>query len=229
MSKTNSTIYVWDPLIRIGHWSLVVAFILAYLTEDEFLNIHVWAGYVIGCVLIIRIIWGFTGTKYARFKNFAYPPKQVYGYIKSIIKNEKTARFIGHNPAGGAMIFTLLTSLIITTHSGLMVYAYEEQAGPLKFWVTDSLPIKPISTAYAHDDENETNSKHNDYYEKEEKHSHYEESEDFWEELHEFFANFTLALIVLHICGVILSSQLHRENLAKAMITGRKKQLDQTE
>jgi cytochrome b len=48
-------------------------------------------------------------------------------------------------------------------------------------------------------------------------------SGDWMEEVHEFLANFTVLLIVAHVCGVIVSSLLERENLAKAMITGRKK------
>lgn len=52
---------VWDPVVRIGHWTLVAAFAVAYLTEDDLLSVHVWAGYVIGIILVIRLAWGFVG------------------------------------------------------------------------------------------------------------------------------------------------------------------------
>lgn len=57
--KTN-IVRVWDPLVRVGHWGLVIAFISAYLSGDELKQIHLWAGYTITIILIVRIIWGLT-------------------------------------------------------------------------------------------------------------------------------------------------------------------------
>jgi cytochrome b len=46
------------------------------------------------------------------------------------------------------------------------------------------------------------------------------------EKVHEALANVTVALIALHILGVIVVSFEHKENLVKAMITGMKRKLD---
>ena len=58
MNDEKSTIKVWDPFVRIGHWTLVIAFFIAYLTEDDFMSLHVWAGYVVAGVVVFRIFGG---------------------------------------------------------------------------------------------------------------------------------------------------------------------------
>jgi hypothetical protein len=58
MNETAPLVRVWDPLVRVGHWILVIAFFVAYFTEDDLLGVHVWAGYVVCIVLVVRILWG---------------------------------------------------------------------------------------------------------------------------------------------------------------------------
>jgi len=126
----NNTIKVWDLPVRIFHWLLVVAFSIAFITEDDFLSIHVWAGYFIAGLLVFRLLWGFIGGEYARFSNFLCSPSDSVAYLKNMFL-DKPKRYIGHNPAGSAMIIFLLVSLIITTVTGFAVYGAEENAGPL--------------------------------------------------------------------------------------------------
>ena len=178
---------VWDPLVRLFHWSLVSAFFIAYFTEDDLLDLHVYAGYLIGGLLVFRLLWGFVGSRHARFSDFVKSPAEVIAYLKSIFTLHPK-RYLGHNPAGGAMVIALLVSLVMVTVSGIALYGIEESAGPLaaslsgagEFW------------------------------------------EDVVEEVHEFFANFTVLLVVLHVAGVLLAGLQHKENLVKSMIHGRK-------
>jgi len=112
------------------------------------------------------------------------------------------------------MIVAILLALSGTVYSGLILYAIEEDAGPLAGVVMNRLDVPDdvslTSAAYADNEVTET--------------EHGEDSrEEFWEEIHEFLANFTLLLVVIHVLGVLGSSFLHKENLVRAMFTGRKR------
>ena len=222
--NTTTMIKVWDPLVRVGHWILVTGFFLAYFTEaeDETLSVHVWAGYIVAAGVLIRIAWGFIGSRHARFVDFIFSPRTTIVYLRNLILGS-ARRYLGHSPAGAAMIFLLFISLTAITWSGLMVYAYEEQAGPLVGFVAESKAVSPtwtlISTTRADNDEYEEE----EHKGKEDSSSNFEDREEYWEELHEFFANFTLFLVILHVGGVLLASFVHRENLVASMLTGRKR------
>lgn len=191
MSNTSPLIKVWDPFVRIFHWSLVLAFIIAYISEEDFLFIHTFAGYTVLALILLRIVWGIIGTRHARFSDFVYSPQNIKQFIKETL-SLRAKRYLGHNPAGGAMVILLLISLLMTTLTGLAVYGAEEHAGPMAGW-------------FSH-------------------------SNGFWgkafEEIHEFFANFTLFLVFVHVAGVIVESLIHKENLVKSMIDGMKKTSD---
>jgi cytochrome b len=131
----ESSLNVWDPLVRIGHWTLVSAFLTAYFVGDDFLSVHVWAGYVIGAVVCFRLVWGFVGSRHARFSDFVRSPAAAIKYVLSLAQH-KSKRYIGHNPAGGLMILTLLTFLLCAVISGVVLYGMEEGAGPLAAWVS---------------------------------------------------------------------------------------------
>jgi len=90
----SSQIRVWDPLVRFFHWSLVSAFFIAFVIEENVLTMHIWAGYLILMLISIRIVWGFIGTHYARFSNFLYPPKVIKAEQGSF--NEHEIRIPGY-------------------------------------------------------------------------------------------------------------------------------------
>ena len=207
MQSQNAKIRVWDPLVRIGHWTLVAAFFTAYFTAEELEDVHVWAGYWVGGYVIVRIFWGFVGTKYARFTNFVRGPRAVFGYLASFFAKPHK-RYLGHNPAGGAMIVALLLSLAATAFTGLMVEAAAENEGPLVSWFGS-----PASTAAGssvmHEGSTERVEAKNP-------------TAHAYEEAHEVFANLSLGLVILHILGVLAGVFIHRENLIGAMITGDK-------
>lgn len=206
---------VWDPLVRIFHWSLVVAFTVAYLSGEESedaLDLHVWAGYAVLGLILVRIVWGVVGTRHARFTDLVYRPSTVLGYLRDLITH-RARRYLGHNPLGGAMTVALLLSLLAATVSGLALYAVEENAGPLAGLVTGAgQPVAQTADRHDHATGHDNEEGGED-----------DEGEELLEEVHELFSNFTLFLVFLHIGGVVVSSLVHKENLPRAMITGRKR------
>ncbi|MEF8721178.1 MAG: cytochrome b/b6 domain-containing protein [Candidatus Accumulibacter phosphatis] len=192
---------VWDPLLRLFHWTLLGSFCAAWFSEDELFEsvqdrlsgeylqeVHVWAGYAIAALLLFRLLWGFVGPRYARFRDFVHRPGETLAYLKAVLA-WRAPRHLGHNPAGGAMIIVLLLSLSVTVVSGLALYAADKGLGPL----AGLLVAASDGTI------------------------------DAIKGTHELATHFTLLLVVGHLIGVVWESLLHRENLVRAMITGRKR------
>jgi cytochrome b len=123
-------VHVWDPAVRLFHWSLAASFAIAYTVEDDFLTLHVWAGYAVVVLVAFRIVWGFCGPEHARWSSFVKDPAETVSYLLDEVRFE-ARRFIGHNPAGGAMAVALLISAVLTSIAGLSLYATQELSGPL--------------------------------------------------------------------------------------------------
>ena len=211
--RTQKTIDVWDSFIRIFHWALAGFFIISYATGDEESWLHIWSGYAIVILLLSRIIWGFIGSKHARFSDFVYSKAEMIAYAKGMMTG-RAKRYIGHNPLGGLMVVVLLASLLLTTSTGMMLYGAEEGKGPLAGVMAQQSTVQLpqiISTAQADDD----HKSHDGSAKKDDEH-------EFLEETHEFFANFTLFLVMVHLLGVFVESVFHRESLVKAMLSGKK-------
>jgi cytochrome b len=126
----SNMVRVWDPLVRLFHWSLAGSFTVAFVTEDDLLALHVWAGYLILGLIVIRVLWGFVGPCYARWSDFIKEPDEIMAYLKYAVRF-RAPRYLGHNPAGGAMVVALLMSLIATGFTGLAVYGAQELSGPM--------------------------------------------------------------------------------------------------
>jgi len=105
-----ASVKVWDPLVRLFHWSLVLSFAVAWLSADAWDALHIWAGYAAGGLIVLRLLWGLLGPHYARFSQFVRRPDSVLGYLKEIATGRER-RYLGHNPAGGAMVILLMISM----------------------------------------------------------------------------------------------------------------------
>ena len=200
-SRPTDAVRVWDTVVRVGHWALVLLFVVAYLSGEEESLLHVYAGYGVLGIVVFRILWGVVGTRHARFTDFVYGRAETLRYLKSILAL-RPIHYLGHNPLGGWMIVALLISLLAVNWSGMELYGVQGH-GPLAGGAATLL-------APAHADDDEAGS----------------ERESVWEEIHEVLANLAVVLVLLHIAGVVSSSLVHRENLVRAMITGNKRARD---
>nr|WP_319799917.1 cytochrome b/b6 domain-containing protein [Mesorhizobium sp. PAMC28654] len=171
---------VWDRVVRSFHWALVISFVTAWLTSHSSEDIHHWAGYASAALVAMRLLWGILGTPYARFSQFVRDPGTVLRYLSALLSGRE-ARYIGHNPAGGAMVIVLIAAMGSTALTGWLMTTDAYFGVP---WV---------------------------------------------EAAHSVAAHGLLMLVFLHISGVALASFRHRENLARAMVTGRKRKAERTD
>jgi cytochrome b len=192
---------VWDPLVRIGHWVLLTAVAIALITRGEPELLHQGAGYVIAAYVVWRVVWGIAGPERARFETFVRSPLDALRYLADLVSGQ-AKRHVGHSPAGGWMVIALLIALSGTVATGL---AMEKRVA-----------IPAIMAPLVANDAGETA-------EFGEAAEAGEREESPWDDIHEAFANLVLALSLLHVAGVVLASFAHRENLARAMVDGRKR------
>ncbi|ANY84750.1 hypothetical protein BB934_42150 (plasmid) [Microvirga ossetica] len=191
---TLAKIQVWDPLIRTIHWLLAAAVLLNWFTDSP-LWLHTWSGYLAAALVASRVMWGFIGPENARFGRFVRGTSAVFDYVAGLVR-VSSRRYVGHSPAGGAMIVALLIMIAATTGTGMASLAAMEGRGPLSAVVERIPPPRTLGQR---------------------------RPSPLIREVHEVLANVTLALVVLHVAGVVLASCVHRENLVMAMITGRKR------
>lgn len=118
--ELSAMVRVWDPLVRVFHWSLVAAFAISWITADEWKSAHVLAGYAVVVLIGFRIVWGFVGPRRARFADFLFRPATVLSFLFDSLKM-RAKRHLGHNPAGGAMVIALLALLGVISVSGIMM------------------------------------------------------------------------------------------------------------
>lgn len=171
-------ILVWDLPVRLFHWLLSAGFaaalLLATLASDDgpVFPLHMIIGLVLAFMVVLRIVWGFIGTHYARFRSFLFGPFETTAYLRSAARREGGRHYTGHNPGASWAIYAMLALILGTGITGWMS---AQGAG------------------------------------------------DALEELHELLAWSTVAVVAIHVLGVIAHVVMRRENVVLAMISGRKR------
>lgn len=179
------SVRVWDVPTRVFHWTLAAAFAGEWLTRDgRYFNLHEFLGYAIGSLVAFRILWGFAGTRWARFASFPLSASAAWRYLRGLARRSPEPH-VGHNPAGSWAIYALLLLAAVQVVTGIVALGAEKRLGPLAGLFS-----------YA--------------------------TGDVAHELHEALAWAMLAVVALHVAGVVVGSLVERENLVGSMLSGRK-------
>ncbi len=117
LEKSKRSVAVWDPLVRIVHWSLVTGIAVTWLTTEGPSVVHDTVGYAVLALVALRLVWGFVGPEKARFVRFVRTPLATLDYAKRLLRGTEP-RHIGHNPLGGWMIVALLATAFAAAVTG---------------------------------------------------------------------------------------------------------------
>jgi len=190
---------VWDLALRLFHWSLVISFALAaytgFLGRRNLLDFHIIGGVAAGALITFRVIWGWLGPTYARFRSFPLSPRAMKQHVDEILAEYRSGKAgstksrhgaeLGHNPLGAAMVYALLLFIALTVLSGVVLLGGAVKQGPLAFLVTWDVA-------------------------------------GLTRDIHQALAIALLCMVGAHLAGVIFESRRESINLAASMVTGLK-------
>lgn len=170
----SRTVAVWDLPLRLWHWALAVSILAAWFTPTVYDGLHRIVGYTVLVLLAFRLVWGFSGSRYSRFRMVGARLRAAPRYLWNL-RRGMTGRYIGLNPAGTLMLVALLLAIAVSAITGAMSVTATFFG---VWWIEDT---------------------------------------------HAVASDAVIVLVVLHVLGVVLMGLLQRENLIRAMITGRKR------
>ena len=129
ITASQQQVKVWDILVRFTHWAVAAGVIANLAFTEDGGQIHEYVGYTVVALVVIRLLWGFVGTKYARFSDFFPTPKRVKSHLNELkaqhVNNQSVkTEHLGHNPLGALMMFALWGAII---GLGLTGYLMESQ------------------------------------------------------------------------------------------------------
>jgi cytochrome b len=116
---TKQTVLVWDPWVRILHWALMFAFVVAWQSPTRSDLIHEWSGYACLGIVAARLVWGFAAQGPTQFSAFIRSPGATWAYAKALLRGQ-APRHLGHNPLGGYMIVAMLAAMLVVGVTGWM-------------------------------------------------------------------------------------------------------------
>ena len=118
-ATTTERIHVWDRFVRVFHWALVSCILFNYLIMDDGETPHRWLGYTASALVCARIVWGFIGSRHARFADFFPTPAKIGKHLRDL-RSGTHDDHPGHNPVAAVMIFALMGLVLSLGITGYM-------------------------------------------------------------------------------------------------------------
>jgi cytochrome b len=201
VSALEKPVTLWDPIVRLTHWSIAVIVLLNAVLTEGGSTIHIWAGWAGLGLLLLRLIWGLLGPTEARFSAFPPNPLGALSHLSALLAG-RVREHPTHNPAGALMAYALWATLAVLTATGLVMTGGQTpmQMDEIRASVAEgdwSVLVEEGET----DDEDDGLS-------------------EVAEEVHEVAGNLILVLVLLHVVGVVVESRALRRNLVRPMLFG---------
>lgn len=189
----------WDPVVRLTHWAVV----LAVLVNDVIVKpggvVHVWVGWALMAVLILRFVWGLVGPRAARFSAFPPDPRATLSHLADVARG-RGREYPSHTPAGAMMVYTLWALLVVVVLTGLVM---TQGKTPIAIAEEKAAVAAGDWSVLVRDGDGDHDGA---------------EKSDFVQEIHDVAANLILLLAILHVGGVAVESRLLKRSLVRPMI-----------
>lgn len=199
MSQVQPRLSRWDPVVKLTHWSVVLAVLANAVVTEEGSAAHIWVGYALAAILGLRLLWGLIGPAEARFSAFLPSPRRALAHLREIRRGTVTEHR-SHNPLGALMVYAIWSCLLVIIGTGIAMAGLPDTNGQLR---------EP-EAAYAS----------GEAYEEAEEREGGEHEEGAVTEVHEVAANLLYLLILLHIAGVVFETRRSGRKVVLAMVPG---------
>ena len=196
----------WDPVVKVTHWSIVIAILANALITEEGSGAHIWVGYALAAILALRLLWGLIGPAEARFSAFPPSPRRALGHLRDIRSGKKEVHH-SHNPLGALMVYAIWSMLGVIIASGIAMAGPPSTAFLDRAERSGEISQKVVVERRDHDADEATEGA--------------EGEENVWEEVHQTAVNLLYILIALHIAGVVFETRRSGREILLAMLPGR--------
>lgn len=103
---------VWDILVRVTHWTVAAGIIANLLFTEDGSDLHIYIGYTVVGLVVLRLLWGLVGTRYARFADFFPTPTRLKRHLLALSVRRVDEQHLGHNPLAAIMMLSLWAVII---------------------------------------------------------------------------------------------------------------------